>query len=87
MIVKAVTPFWLTICAVFGVMEPLAPADGVTVYVLSVNIAFSVELPFMLKVQLPVPVHDEAGPIPPDQAEKNELTDGVAVRVTIVPEL
>ena len=68
----------------FGVIDPLAPEDGVTVYVLIANIAFSVESAFILKMQLPVPVHEEADPVPPDHVEKFEFVPGVAVTVTTV---
>ena len=70
-----------------GLILPLAPEDGVTVYDLNVNIEFSDELSVILNIQLPAPEHDAAVPVPPDQPLNVESVVGVPVRVTIVPEL
>ena len=62
------------------VPEPVPDLETVRGYVFKVNAAFAVLLEFIVTVQLPVP--EQA----PDQPEKVEPEEGVAIKVTGVPE-
>jgi len=48
--VKDVVDPWFTVCTVAGLIVPPAPADGVTVYCFTANVALTVQAPVMALV-------------------------------------
>lgn len=84
---KVVVDPLLIVCALDGEIVPFEPALGVTVKLLSVNVAVTPEVAVMLNVQLPVPEQLVAEPVPPDQPVHVEPVSAVPDRVIDVPEL
>ena len=78
--VKVVVRLLLTVWGVFGDMVPPAPAEGVTVYVLSVKVAETVQLLVMALVVYVVPTSDPPQ-VPPTAAVYPAL--GVTVKVVV----